>query len=99
MKKLVLALAILFLRPAIAFANGNDEHMGDWGYMLGGGMFMWIIFLIVIVVVVLLIVRGIKSTSSNSSSRESPHDILKKRYAKGEITKEEFEKKKKDLET
>ena len=99
MKKLLLALAAIFVRPAIAFANVNDGHMGDWGYMLGGGMFMWIIFLIIIVVVVLLIVRGTKSTSSNSISRESPRDILKKRYAKGEITKEEFEEKKKDLET
>ena len=54
MKKLLLTLVILLLRPAIAFASGNDEHMGDWGYMLGGGMFMWIIFLIIIPVVVLL---------------------------------------------
>ena len=54
MKKLLLALATVFVRPAIAFASGNDEHMGDWGYMLGGGMFMWIIFLIIIPVVVLL---------------------------------------------
>jgi len=31
--------------------------------------------------------------------KESPSEILKKRYAKGEISKEEFDKLKKDIET
>ena len=33
MKKLLLVLATVFLGPAITFANGNHEHMGDWGHM------------------------------------------------------------------
>ena len=71
MKRVLLVLATVFLGPAITFANGNHEHMGDWGHMMAGGMFMWIIFLIIIAVVILLIVQGTKSTSSGSSSRES----------------------------
>ena len=33
------------------------------------------------------------------SSGETPLDILKKRYAKGEITKDEFDRMKRDIES
>ncbi|MEJ2050115.1 MAG: SHOCT domain-containing protein [Calditrichota bacterium] len=35
--------------------------------------------------------------SANPSLNESPQDILKKRYARGEISREEFEQMKKNL--
>ena len=39
-----------------------------------------------------------KSKGSDGSTIETPLDILKKRYANGEIDTEEFDRKKKDLE-
>ena len=102
MRKLLLALVTILLWPAASFANGSDScpmfgwrHMTNWWY---GRMFIWILLIIVIVAVVLLITRTMRSGKSDSSSRESSIDILKKRYARGEITKEEFQRMKKDLE-
>jgi len=59
----------------------------------------WIIGLVVLVLVVLLIVRSVGPTNADKSTEEgeSALDVLKKRYARGEIDKEEFEEKKKDL--
>ena len=107
MKKLFILLMILFIWPVTAFANGNNgEHMRGWGHMMNfwyGGIFMWILFLIVIVVVVYFILQSTKPKSYDSSFRKTPRetsiDILKRRYARGEITKEEFEQMKKDLQS
>lgn len=100
MKKIFLLLATILSFSGVAFAHG--WHMGGWGHMMDygyGGIFMWIIFLIVIGVAVYLIVQATKSKGLESPFRETPMEIAKKRYAKGEITKEEFEKIKKDLES
>jgi putative membrane protein len=67
---------------------------GPWGMMGGYGMgLMWIIPLIIIVLVIVLVIRWARP----AGVAETPIDILKKRYAKGEITKDEFDQKKKDL--
>jgi len=78
--------------------GGRMMHYG-YGYGYGyGGMFMWIIILIVIGLVVYFIVQGQKTKGQTPTQNESHLDILKKRYAKGDITKEEYESMKKDLE-
>ena len=60
--------------------------------------FMWIV-LVVIVIVVILMAKGYLSPAKKESETtgESALDVLKKRYARGEINKEEFEEKKKDI--
>ena len=42
--------------------------------------------------------RGSDRDNNKSTELETPLDLLKKRYAKGEISREEFEQMKKDLE-
>ena len=63
-----------------------------------GGMFMWILFVIIIGIVAYFIIQNSKTKSAGGTTQETPLDILKKRYAKGEITKEEYERMKKDVE-
>jgi putative membrane protein len=81
---------------------GPEDSRG-WGSMMHygfgyGGMFMWIIFLVVIGVLIYFIVQAQKTKGQMSKQNESSLDILKRRYAKGEIAREEFERMKKDLE-
>ncbi len=72
--------------------------MDGYGYGMSGGM--WIlgaIFWILILVGLVLLIKYLWEGAGAKGAQESALDILKKRYAKGEINKEEFEDKKKDL--
>lgn len=68
-----------------------------WGnhWMFGG--FMWIFWIAVLVGIILLIKWLVQQKPAEPHSQENSLEILKKRYARGEIDKEEFEQKKKDL--
>jgi len=59
---------------------------------------MWILWIVGIAGIILL-VNGIgqQNKSEYSKAGDGPLEVLKKRYARGEINKEEFEYKKKDL--
>ncbi|MEO6908341.1 MAG: SHOCT domain-containing protein [Abditibacteriaceae bacterium] len=52
-----------------------------------------------VVVVIVMFNKGLSGVSRKSSQdyEKSPLEILKERYAKGEIDKKEFEEKKEDL--
>lgn len=50
------------------------------------------------VAVIALIVFLVRRTGGSGSRSESATNILKKRYARGEITKEEYENMKKEIE-
>ena len=60
-----------------------------------GSLFMFVFWALIIALVVWLIVRVTRSGQQSAS--QDPLEIAKARYAKGEITKKEFEQLKKDL--
>ncbi|MFZ0449697.1 MAG: SHOCT domain-containing protein [Desulfatiglandaceae bacterium] len=101
--------SILIIIPTLSFvacAQGPNRPMGNWGHMMGygyGGGFMWVIGLVLVGAVIYFVLQASKSKGSikgsNDSIIETPLDILKNRYAKGEIEKEEFDRRKKDLES
>jgi putative membrane protein len=69
---------------------------GNFGFM--GGGFIWIIWIAAIVGVIFL-VRWVvqQSRPVEGKLEESSLELLRRRYARGEIDRNEFEQKKKDL--
>jgi putative membrane protein len=61
----------------------------------GMGWGMWFIPLLVILAIYFLVKSNSQTKSEQSS--ETPMEILKKRYARGEINKEQFEEMKKNI--
>ncbi|MBI5817242.1 MAG: SHOCT domain-containing protein [Candidatus Yonathbacteria bacterium] len=72
-----------------------------YGYhYLGMGGFGWlgeILWWVLVIAGVVFLVRYLKHSKGWNCSGKRALDILKERYAKGEIDKAEFEAKKKDL--
>lgn len=69
------------------------------GYGMGGGWFgmglWWVLLVALVVVLGVWLFRSMGN--SPSAPRESAPDILDKRYARGEIGRDEYEQKKRDL--
>jgi putative membrane protein len=70
----------------------NIFRGGMFGHM-GGGFMM----LFPILIIILIFYFFNKNDKNKNTDNVTPLDILKKRYARGEISKEEFENMKKDL--
>ncbi len=66
------------------------------GFM-GGMWFGWIFWIFIAAVIIWAIVKIANNNSNRGVGSNTPLDVLKNRYARGEITKDEFEKIKKDL--
>ena len=81
-------------------------YYGDYigGFGLIGPLFMIIFWVLIIWAIVALVRRSGGHSAGCCGGHDTEHgsdgkalDILKERYAKGEINKEEYEQKKKDL--
>lgn len=69
--------------------------------MFGGGMWFSLLFWIIIIAAtawfIMNMVNRSQKKSGSGSSKERPLDILKNKYSKGKIDKEEYQEKKKDV--
>ncbi|MFW5759305.1 MAG: SHOCT domain-containing protein [Bacteroidota bacterium] len=65
-----------------------------------GLAWIWILGAVILIAVIWFLSKQGKTDNGNAlaKSNDSPLDILKERYAKGEIDKQEFEERKKDLQ-
>jgi uncharacterized membrane protein len=73
--------------------------MGGFSPFYFGRIAMWILLVALVAVVVWLVVRSNRQGKSALGSQGfSPLDIVKQRYAKGEISRDEYETLKRDLQ-
>ncbi len=70
---------------------------GEHDFFGFGFGFMWIFWLLLILVIVWAVKSGMSAGSSDKQSEKSALQILEERYVRGEIDKNEFEQKKRDL--
>jgi len=70
----------------------SGDGMGWW--MVFGSVWMVFFWALIIWALVRLFSRG---ETTDGSHRESPVDIVRRRYARGDINREEFERLLKDL--
>ena len=98
-----IVLVILVVLSLVSGWQGYGYGMMGTGMMggFGWGWFMpifMIIFWGLVIWGIVALVRGVSEPRSSDSSRtNSALEILQRRYAMGEINKEEYEEKKKDL--
>jgi len=81
---------------------GYGPGMMGWGYGIEWlGMVIMVAFWIAVIVGIIFLIRRLvlstRAAAHKAHAEDSALGILKKRYARGEINKEEFEEKKKDL--
>lgn len=81
---------------------GTDGWGWSWGLGMIHGLLWWVFVILGIVLLLRLLARGSGGSSAPPAAPHPPAEtaleILKKRYARGEIGKEEFEEKKRDLQ-
>lgn len=101
-KLLMRGLPLALLAAPAAYADPGEgwsgyHHEMMWGAGLFGG-FMMLLFWGVLLALVVFAVRWLSKSSDESIKSQSALDILKERYAKGEIDEDEYLKRKSTLE-
>ncbi len=70
---------------------------GNYGWGMGFGWIYMVILLVIIIIAIIYLFNLASKKAGGELGHDSPLDILKRRYARGEITKEEFARMKDEL--
>lgn len=75
-------------------SNWGQDMIGGYGW----GFLMMLFWSLVVIAIVVVLIRGFTGEQNNQAGKDDDSlTIAKKRYARGEITKQEFDQLKKDL--
>lgn len=99
-------IGALMMTQSVLAQSGSDRfygpHMWDGGWWMFLGPIWMIVVIAAIVAVVVLMVRWLSPASHvggyGQPGGKTPMDILRERFARGEIDREEFEERRKILE-
>jgi len=95
---IVFVLLLIFSLPSLIGGMYSLQRK-NWAIALIGSIASFLIWNIIglIPLILIIISRDEFGTGISETSQQIPLDLAKERYAKGEISKEEFEQIKKDL--
>ena len=102
----IFLMSFFVFYPGLLLSHGGTEvahhHMmgamfGSGGYGFFGMGWIMIIFWLVVITGVIGLIKWVFAEKRPEIKGESALDILKERYAKGEINEDEYKQKKKDL--
>lgn len=99
------ALSISLAATTAAQADSRGDWQGGYGQMFWGGgygMFgglMMLVFWGVVIALIVLAVRWFSQDRNDTGPKADAMDILRERFARGEIDEEEFERRRKTLES
>ena len=109
---LSLGVSAVLIAAAIwmLYRHNADMWMGSgrWGtgyhHMMGGGMaivmiIFWVVLIGALVLLLSGVINGIRGSQPSDDDLQEPLEILKRRYARGEIDKAEYEEKRQSLST
>jgi putative membrane protein len=70
---------------------------GGWGWGMGFGWMFMLLFWALIILAIAALAKWLWGKGGGRASEKTALQILEERYARGEIGREEFEQKKRDL--
>ncbi|HUU61743.1 MAG TPA: SHOCT domain-containing protein [Acidimicrobiia bacterium] len=79
----------------LADVGGWGHHMDGWGW--GGAVVGWLVMILVATAIAWLVWSASRRLGERRSRSPSARELLDERYARGEITREEYLQRREDL--